>query len=76
MMRFFFDYATEGQSLYDYRGQEFRTPQGAIEFADAIVQDMKHSLSDDWKGWRVDVRNAEGMKFFSLPVEFVGAIRA
>ncbi len=76
MMRFFFDYTTKDQSLYDYRGDEFRSPQGAIEFAETIAQDLKHSLSSDWIGWRIEVRNAEGVKFFSLPVDSAEAIAA
>ena len=76
MKRFFFDYTTNGQSLYDYRGDEFRNPQSAIDFAEAIAQDLKHSLSGDWLGWSVEVRDAEGTKFFSLLVESAGPIAA
>lgn len=68
MMRFFFDYATQGQSLYDYRGDEFRSPQAAVEFARVIVEDLKNSLTSDWMGWCVEVRNADGVKFSSLPI--------
>jgi hypothetical protein len=68
MTRFFFDYATQGQSLYDYRGDEFRTPQAAIEFAGAIVEGLKNSLDQKWTGWRIEIRNAEGVKLSSLPI--------
>jgi hypothetical protein len=68
MKRFFFDFMTNERSLYDYRGDEFVSPQSAIEFAHATAQVLKHSLSGDWAGWSVVVRNAEGEKFFSLPV--------
>ena len=68
MIRFFFDYTARDQSLFDYRGQEFQSPEAAIEFADAIAQDLKHSLSEDWTGWAVEVRNAENQKFFEIPV--------
>ncbi len=76
MKRFFFDYTTNGQSLYDYRGDEFRSLQSAIEFAEAIAQDLKHSLSGDWLGWSIEVRDAEGAKFFSLPVECAELVAA
>jgi hypothetical protein len=67
-MRFFFDYKRKNQSLYDYHGDEFQSPQGAIDFAEAIAQDLMHSFTSDWLDWWVEIRNAEGMKFFSLPV--------
>ena len=68
MTRFFFDYRTSDRALYDYGGQEFRSVQGAEEFAQMIVQDLSYSLNADWNGWSVEVRNAEGLKFLSLPV--------
>jgi hypothetical protein len=69
MKRFFFDFTTNEQSLYDYSGDEFISPQSAIEFAHATAQVLKHSLSGEWVGWSIVVRNAEGEKFFSLSVE-------
>jgi hypothetical protein len=69
MTRFFFDYRTSDQTLYDYAGQEFRSVQGAEDFAQMIVQDLSYSLTNDWHGWSVEVRTAEGSKLLSLPVE-------
>jgi hypothetical protein len=69
MTRFFFDYRTSDQALYDYGGQEFRSVQSAEEFAQMIVQDLSYSLTTDWNGWSVEVRDAEGRRFLSLPVE-------
>jgi Domain of unknown function (DUF6894) len=69
MTRFFFDYRTSDQALYDYGGHEFRSVQSAEDFAQMIVQDLSHSLTDDWHGWSVEVRNAEGRRLLSLPVE-------
>jgi hypothetical protein len=68
MTRFFFDYTTKEQSLLDYGGHEFRSPQAAIEFAEAIAHDLKHPLTENWLGWSVEVRNAHGMRLHSLPV--------
>jgi hypothetical protein len=68
MTRFFFDYRTSDQALYDYGGQEFRSVESAEEFAQMIVQDLSHSLTDDWDGWSVEVLNAEGRRLLSLPV--------
>jgi hypothetical protein len=68
MTRFFFDYATHGQSLYDYRGDYFRGAHAAIEYAGAVAESLKHSLSDDWSGWWIEVRSAEGLKLSTVPV--------
>ena len=38
MRRFFFDYTTDDQSLYDYCGHEFASSQSAVDFAEATVQ--------------------------------------
>jgi CheY-like chemotaxis protein len=67
-MRFFFDYTTDDRSLRDYRGEEFLSPDDALDFAEATVQTMKSNLTGDWIGWSVEVRSAEGTKYFSLPV--------
>jgi hypothetical protein len=68
MMRFFFDYTSKDKSLYDYQGDEFLNSQAAIEFAEATVQVLKHSLAGAWIGWSIVVRDAEGKKFYSLEV--------
>jgi hypothetical protein len=68
MMRFFFDYTTKDQSLLDYKGDEFRSAQGAIEYAEAIAQDLTHNLTTNWTGWAIEVRNPESKKFLSLPI--------
>jgi hypothetical protein len=68
-MRFFFDYVTEGQVLYDYLGGDYLSPELAFDFAQATTLDLKNSGNGDWRGWSVEVRNAECQKFFSLPVD-------
>jgi len=68
-MRFFIDYTAEGQSLYDYKGEEFLNSNDAFNFAEATAQALKNNLSGLWKGWSVEVRNAEGKTYFSLPVD-------
>jgi hypothetical protein len=67
-MRFFFDFRSPDQSLFDYQGHDFGTSQGAIEFAEAMVENLRHSLGNEWIGWRVEVRCAAGKNFCSLPV--------
>jgi len=70
MKRYFFDYKAKDQSLYDYQSDEFLSSKHAFEFAEATAQSLKNSLNGNWKGWSVEVRNAEGRKLFSLPVDF------
>jgi len=76
MTRFFFDYTTKDQSLYDYRGDEFVNSQSATEFAQATAQVLTHSLSGDWAGWSIEVRDAQGKKFFSLAIDNAAQIAA
>jgi hypothetical protein len=67
-MRFFFDYTSSDQSLYDYHGHEFLNPEAAMEFAQAIAEDLRQSLTDDWNSWSVQVRSPQGKSIFSLTV--------
>jgi Domain of unknown function (DUF6894) len=66
---FFFDYVAADESLFDYRGQEFKSAAGALEYAQEIARDLTHSMSIDWGGWAVEVRAADGRRFYSLPIE-------
>ncbi len=68
MTRYFFDFTAQGQSLYDYEGDVFLNPKGACQYAEVIALDLKHRLSGEWDGWAVEVRDAKGRKFLSLPV--------
>jgi CheY-like chemotaxis protein len=67
-MRFFFDYKAERDTIYDFKGEDFRDDQSALEFAEATVHHLKASLKGDWNTYAVEVRDAEGKKYFSLPI--------
>jgi CheY-like chemotaxis protein len=67
-MRFFFDYTCPDRSLLDFRGDEFLSPDDAFDFAEATAQTMKSDLNGNWIGWSVEVRSADGIKYFSLPI--------
>lgn len=75
-MRFFIDYTAEGKSLYDYQGEEFLSSNDALDFAEATAQALQNHLGGIWKGWSVEVRSAEGKKFFSLPIDGAAPIAA
>ena len=68
-MRFFFDYEKKDESLLDFRGDDFCSPQGAIEFAQTLAHYLKHSLTEDWSGWCIETRNAEGLKFWTADID-------
>ena len=51
MIRFFFDYATKGQSLHDYRGDEFRDIDAAVEHAAVMAENLQFTLNGQWAGW-------------------------
>lgn len=76
MKRFYLDYTTQDRSLYDYCGEEFVSAQSAIDFAQATVQVLRHSLAGGWDGWSIEVRNAEGRKFVALPIGTAETIAA
>jgi hypothetical protein len=75
-MRFFIDYKTTDKSLYDYQGEEFMSSNDAFDFAEQTAQSLKNKLDGDWIGWLVEVRDAEGRKYFSFRVDTGRAIAA
>ena len=70
-MRVFFDYIKNDESLLDYKGDEFCSPQGAIEFAQELAHYLKHSLTEDWSGWWIEARSVEGLKFWTASIDAV-----
>jgi hypothetical protein len=76
MKRFFFDYTAKNQAVYDYRGDEFGSIESAIEFAHETANILQHDPTGVWFGWSIEVRNAEGKRFFSLPLEVAGLVAA
>jgi hypothetical protein len=67
-MRFFFDYKAKHRSIYDYDGNTFRNSEDAYDFAKSTAQLLKNSLDGGWIGYSVEVRDAVGKKYFSIPV--------
>jgi hypothetical protein len=45
------------------------TPEHAYELAELFALDLGIDEEDEWTGWSVNVRNAEGREFFSIPVQ-------
>jgi CheY-like chemotaxis protein len=67
-MRFCLDDIRKGQLLCDHHGEEFLSSKHAFDFAKATAQALRNSLNGDWIDWSVEVRDAEGEKYCSLPV--------
>ncbi|HEY6618092.1 MAG TPA: hypothetical protein VIY68_00975 [Steroidobacteraceae bacterium] len=76
MKRFYFDYTTQHRSLYDYCGHGFVSSHSAIDFAQATVEVLRHSLAGGRDGWSIEVRNAQGKKFVAMPIETAEPIAA
>ena len=67
-MRYFFDLTRSDNSLLDYKGDEFTSLNAARDFAATTAQLLENNLSGEWAGWAVEVRCAEGKKYFSVPI--------
>ena len=70
-MRFFFDFTSKEKIIFDYLGLEFKSPHGAIDFAQEKLQLLKNSLTQEWVGWSIQVCSPEGRKLCILPIDGV-----
>jgi hypothetical protein len=66
MKRYFFDVGNQCQSMYDYQGRDFETPDAAYQQAELMALDLE--VSGEWAGWAVAVCSPDGKKVFSIPV--------
>jgi hypothetical protein len=69
MAKYFFDRVSRERSEYDYHGRMFPTPESARQLAELIALDLAIESDGRWLGWTVNVCNAHGEKFFSIPVQ-------
>jgi hypothetical protein len=67
-MRFFFDYTSDGKTLLDYKGQEFRASEPAIDYGKAIADLLRHELNETWRGWTIAIRDVQGKTVSLLPI--------
>jgi hypothetical protein len=75
-VRVFFDFTRPGQCLYDPNGEDFISLNSARDFAEATAQRLTNALSRDWSGWSIEVRCAEGQKYFTVPINDTFSIAA
>jgi hypothetical protein len=73
MSRYFFDLKAKDESVFDYSGEEFSSGQSAIEHAKIVGEYLTNSLSGEWIGWSLEVRNEHGKTVFSRSIELLAA---
>lgn len=69
MRRLFFDVFTAEGFLYDYEGREFRRDEDARKLAELIALDLEATDAAVWAGSAVEIRDGDGKKLFSIPVQ-------
>ena len=68
MSKYFFDRVSNERAEYDFRGRLFASPESARQLAELIALDLEIETDGRWSGWFVDVRDAYGERFFTIPV--------
>ncbi len=76
MNTYFFDRVGHDRAEYDYRGRACSTPEAARQLAELIALDLEVMDEGSWCGWVINVRNAIGQQFFSVPVPEPGLMVA
>ena len=70
-MRFFFDYTSDDDAILDYKGEEFRASEPAIDYGRTIADHLRHALNE--KLARVDnlpgSRDIQGKTVHRLPID-------
>ena len=67
-MTYFFDRVGQNRSEYDYKGHVFQSLEKARQMAELIAIDLGIEPDGTFSGWRVDVLDVRGKRFFSIPV--------
>jgi hypothetical protein len=63
-------YAPDGLSVVLNLRLEFSEPGcDACDFAAETAHGLKNQLDSAWTGWSIEVRNAEGKKYFTLALD-------
>jgi Domain of unknown function (DUF6894) len=68
MKKYFFDLVRQDCSEYDFQGRDFSAPEKAFQLAELMALDLEVRREGEWLGWSIDVRNAHGQQYFSVPV--------
>jgi hypothetical protein len=68
MNRYFFGIVSRHRSEYDYRGRDCPTADAAHQLAELIALVLGIEPDGKWWDWTINVRGAQGQRFFSIPV--------
>ena len=68
MKKYFFDVVGEGCMELDFHGRAFAEPQKALQMAHMLALDMEVGYADEYSGKAIDVRSADGLRLFSVPI--------
>jgi uncharacterized protein DUF6894 len=70
MTKYFFDVAGQHSCAYDYQGRTMAGLEQALRYAELLAIDLEMNPDGEWSGWAVNVRDARGRQFCSVPVRY------
>jgi hypothetical protein len=76
MTRYFFDVTAETSVQYDYSGRPLPSLDHARELAELIAIDMGCRQGDELLGTEIEVRDATGLKLFTVAVQATATLAA
>ena len=69
MTRYFFDLISQQHCQHDFRGRDLPALEDARQLAEMIAIDLATGPEDQWVGWSVAVRGADGGELLSVPIQ-------
>jgi hypothetical protein len=76
MTKYFFDVVGDKGSEYDFHGRAFAEPQKAFALAHLLALDLEVGGNDEFSGGTINVRSADGLKLYTVPIRQPEAIAA
>lgn len=76
MTRYFFDLVGQQRCQHDFRGRDLPTLEDARRLAELIAVDLATGPEDQWAGWSVAVRGADGRELFTVPIQVLALTAA
>ena len=76
MHKYFFDIISQHRRQFDYQGRTLAGPEQARSYAELLALDLEMNVDGQWSGWAVDVRDARGRQFCSVPVRYPDLVAA
>jgi hypothetical protein len=68
MKKYFFDVVGDGCTELDFHGRAFTEPQKALQLAHMLALDMEVGYGEEYSGRAIQVRSADGLSLFSVPI--------